>query len=331
MNKKGIALILGFVIILVLAILSSAIISRSISESNFARRNAEAAQAFWLAEAGVNRALDELRSDYSATGTGQWLTTLGSGQYNVDVAVNGQKRTVTGHGYVPSLASPRTQRDIQAILEKNDPPNFYDYAIYAAGNIASKSNAFTITGDVIYAGTIATKPGNITGSVTDDPSINPLAQLDYDQLRVISQAQGNYHDASHLNGPFPASFWYNEPAGIPNVVFLEGSLKVNAKDIGGFFVLAQNGDVTYDADIGGNFSLDGCIYTQGNVKLDGGGSVDLNVDGGIWSGKNSTLNGGITVAYNAVYMNAIKLLNIVMVVQISSWRDTHDPYYLTHH
>lgn len=53
MNKKGIALVLSFMIIAFLTILGSVFVSGSISESNINRRYANSTQAFWIAEAGL--------------------------------------------------------------------------------------------------------------------------------------------------------------------------------------------------------------------------------------------------------------------------------------
>ena len=59
MNKKAIALILGLIIVVVLAVLAGSIMSRSINEHKLALRSLQETQSLWLAEAGVNQALWE--------------------------------------------------------------------------------------------------------------------------------------------------------------------------------------------------------------------------------------------------------------------------------
>jgi Tfp pilus assembly protein PilX len=70
MNKRGIALVITFVVIMVLTILGSALVTRSISESRVSQKYLQISQAFWLAEAGVNQALNDLRSNFSTTTIG---------------------------------------------------------------------------------------------------------------------------------------------------------------------------------------------------------------------------------------------------------------------
>ena len=328
MNKKGIILLLGLIVIMVLTVLGGVVISRSVSESRVVQRHVESTQAFWLAEAAVNQALQALRTSYS---TSSVAASLGSGRYSARITSNpDNSRTITAHGFVPASNS-RVERILEITANKFSPPGFYDDVLYAAGNVNISGNAYSITGDVTYAGTISST-SNITGTVTHDPSISPLAALDYSQLRTVSQSQGNYHNASQLNGPFPASFWYNESAGIPNVVFLEGNLTLKGNDsVAGFFVVG--GEVTYDATLSGTVSVDGCIYTRGNLNITGGGKGGeggLNIDGGLWVGTQTTLKGSVEFQYNAAYMQAIDdNLDIDTYVQITSWKDSQNPYALT--
>lgn len=332
-NQRGAALIMVFIIITVLAVFGGIVISRSISENRLTENYKESLQAFWLAEAGVNRALSELRTNYDLTGTNLFLTALGQGQYNFDIATSGptsQDRTVTSRGCIPSgcacsVSACRVIRTIEAVINKvaDVPPNFYDKVIYAAGNI---SDGDTISGDIIHAGTYS-PARTLNGTDTQDSSISPLALLDFAQLRAISQAQGNYHDAAHLSGPFPASFWYNQAAGIPNVVFLEGNFDIAGNiTVGGFIVVG--GEVSYDATLRGTSIIDGCIYTRGNFTIKGGGNA-LNVSGVIWSGGSTNLGGNGKVKYNENYAAAIKNLGINTDAQITSWRDTQPLYNLS--
>jgi len=324
MNKKGVALILVLVIVLVLVILGGAMLSRSIAEVNLSNRYLESVQAFWLAESGINQALIDLRLDYNTTSVAS--TTFGVGGYSAAITVNlDGTRTVTSTGFIPSSGTPRIQRILESVVNRlpHTPANFFDNAVYSSGDITLSGAAYSVTGDVIYSGTLTGTDSEITGDVTDDPSITPVARLDFDQLKTISQGQGNYHDADNLDGPFPASFWFDEAAGIPNVVYLEGTFTLTGNNsLGGFYVVG--GDVVYDATLGGNVNVEGAIYTLGSFTLNGGGNV-LNVNGGVWSGGDTTIEGSSDIAYNADYMNAIKNLGIVTTVQMLSWDDTQDP------
>ena len=346
MNRKGIALIMIFAVIAILTILAASIISRSISESNIAKRYSETTQAFWLAEAGVNRALYELRNNYNLGTIAP--TQFGSGGYQVNISVSGQDRIASSTGYIPFTGPARASRTIEALMSKSIPPNFYDNAIYSAGEVDLNGNAYSVTGKIRYADSID-NTGNVNGTITQDPSINPLARFDFQQLLAISSNQHNVYvksgnelvnQATGQQG-FPGSFWYSPPTdpndpttGTPNIVYIEGDLELNGNigTIGGFFVVAgdviNNPGATYDATVNGNGQVEGVIYTRGEFRINGGGG-NLNINGGVWAGEEARLNGNAHINYNQSYMDAIENLNLNIDVQISSWRDTQNSYSLT--
>lgn len=56
MNKRGVALIFCYLVITVLTVLSTAYVTRSVSEGNMSRSYADSVQAFWITEAGMSQA-----------------------------------------------------------------------------------------------------------------------------------------------------------------------------------------------------------------------------------------------------------------------------------
>src|SRR3989338_11159604 len=70
MNKKGAVLIYVFLVIAVLTVLGGAMLSKAVSERSLAQKYVDSTQAFWAAEAGVNRAFKELSADSEASGEG---------------------------------------------------------------------------------------------------------------------------------------------------------------------------------------------------------------------------------------------------------------------
>ena len=332
MNKKGSILILSIFVVVILIILGITLFSQSISERNLARRYLNSTHAFWAAEAGISRAIEELRSNYSQCGANVWSGVLSSvdGGYEVDVACSGQERNITVRGFAP-VAAPRIQRVIEANIKKEIPTNFYDNAIYSAGGVDFNGSAYTVVNNepspddtaVLYAGSNDIEhPEYITGEVTQDVSIAPLARFDFDELHAMSEAQtsvypatGNVYDVAN-NGKLidpiteeekelPSSFWYTtaddgvdndsdgstdeEDEWVPNIVYIKGDLKINGSigTVGGFLVVA--GDVTTNPD-DENFE---------DVDIVGEGQIDgviytlgeLNVNGGGTEGLD--VNGGI--------------------------------------
>ena len=344
MNKRGVALIAACMVIVGLVILGGGVMTRAFSERRLTQRYVDSVKAFWLSEAGVSRALNELRADFSVPAT-PWSGTLTQGQYSVEVEAVGQMRKVTAYGYVPNTAAARVERIVEAMISGGTPSNFYDNAIYSAGDVDINGNRYSVTGDVLYADVLdVNHPGNITGAMTHDPDISPLARFDFEELHTISAAQGNVYDEARLDDvkkgddSFPGSFWYIEPTdpadpttGTPNIVYVETDLQLNGNigTVGGFFVVV--GDVitdpedTEDLTINGIGQIEGVVYTRGTFRINGGAGI-LDVDGGVWAGEEARLNGNAHIAYNQDFMAAIEGLDIEVEVQIVSWRDTQNPY-----
>ncbi len=348
MNKKSSTLVLVVIMAVLLGAISASFLWRSISENRLAERNKESIQAFWLAEAGISRAFKELRSNYSLAGTDLWNSSLADGGYRVDISTEGSNKRIVSRGFIPFSGTVRVERSIEVVIAKNIPPNFYDNAIYSAGDVDLNGDAYSVAGKVRYADEIDNTV-NIDGEIFHDESINPLARLSFPQLLSLSQSQGNvyaYNASGKLinqttgSQDFPSDFWYSDPSdpdnpatGTPNVIYVLGDLELkgNIGTIGGFYVVAgdviTNPDETYDATISGNGMVEGAIYTRGEFRINGGGG-NLNVNGGVWAGEEARLNGNAHVSYNADYMEAIKALNISADVQIVSWKEQQNPYEL---
>jgi hypothetical protein len=220
------------------------------------------------------------------------------------------------------------------VEKKALPANFFNNALYVSGDATFNGTAYEVNGDpapevgnVVYSGSVSGDTSGVTGALIPDSSIVPLVNLDYAQLRQISSAQGNVYDAFRLStDTLPDSFWYDEAAGIPNVVYVETdlSLKGNIGTIGGFFVVVgdvlTNPGAVEDTTVDGNGQVNGCIYTRGKFRVNGGGNR-LTVYGGVWAGEEIILNGNATVTYHPPYMNAIQGLSLSTDFQVLSWQE----------
>ena len=136
---------------------------------------------------------------------------------------------------------------------------------------------------------------------------------------------------------FPTSFWNIAPTppdnpGIPNVVFVDGDFSITGKKAVNYGFIVVGGNAIYDASIGGNASVVGCIYTRGDITFTGGGgSSIINLDGGVWAGGTVTITGNEQINFDppghgVEYMNAISELGINADVQVISWQEkTQNP------
>ena len=334
-GPDGFVLIALSLVLVTLIVLSGALVAHAVAELQSAQRSQASLQAMYLAEAGIDQAIVQLRSDYNWV-TGYAAVPLGAtGTYSVTVQPVGTTRRVTAQGS-SSVLGGTALRSVEAMVRQSIPPNFYDNAAWVSQNLDLKGNAYQIVGDLRHGDTTPSGTSGVTGTATYDPATNPLPRLSFQQLYNIAQAQGNVYDAARLQGGpgvFPTSFWHTPPTdpndpttGVPNVNYVTTDLVLNGNigTIGGFFVVVGNvltdPAAVEDTTISGNGQVAGAIYTTGNFRINGGGG-GINVTGGVWAGDEMRVNGNATVAYNATYMNAIRGLNITADVQVISWQD----------
>lgn len=323
-----------YLCVAVLIVLTMIVSGYALTESRAAQAQARLTQAFYLAEAGLDAAMAELRDDFNWT-EGFASQPLGAnGNFSVEVETDGDHRILTATGTVAVNGFPM-QRILEAVVRQDLPDNFYDNAIYSADEVTFNGNAYQVTGNVL-SGTQTPSGTNVTGEFIEDPTANPLPALNYNQLYDLAYGQGNVYDADRLDDvqnnadSFPGSFWRVPPTdpsdpttGVPNIVYITTDLALsgNIGNIGGFFVVV--GDVltdpsaVEDATINGNGTVDGPIYTRGQFRINGGGGR-LNVNGGVWSGTETRLNGNANVTYNQDYMTALQAL-VQADVQIILW------------
>ena len=337
-REQGIVLVMACLVVTLVTAYGSAMMVQSLTEHRVIQRYLQRGSAFQLAEAGVDKALFQLRADYSWTGP---LTAqvVNAGTYTTQVTQNGTLRKITSTASTQGTVVSSDR--IETWVQKHIPSNFYGEALYSANSITFKGNAYNVTGNILAAGSISSTNslGGVAGNHTTDSSASPLPVLAYQQLYDLAVSQGNVYDATRLKNiqknkdHFPTAFCYSPPTDpndpstcTPNVNYITDDLVLNGNigTIGGFFVVVGNvltdpTDVD-DTTINGNGQVSGAIYTTGKFKINGGGN-GLNVNGGIWSGQAMTLDGGIAVQYNADYMDAIKNLNINPGVQLISWRE----------
>lgn len=334
-TEAGFVLIALSLLLLTLILFGGALVAHAVAEVRSAQRSQASLQAVYLAEAGIDQAIAQLRANYNWV-TGYAAVPVGTtGTYSVTVQPVGINRRLTAQGNSTLLGTP-TPRSVEAIVRQSIPPNFYDNATWVSQNLDLRGSAYQILGNVRHGDTTPSGTSGVTGTVTYDPATNPLPRLSFQQLFNIAQAQGNVYDAARLQGGpsvFPTSFWYQPPTdpndpttGIPNVNYVTTDLVLNGNigTLGGFFVVVGNvltdPSAVEDTTINGNGQIQGAIYTTGDFRINGGGN-GLNVNGGVWAGDEVRVNGKSTISYDASYMSAIRAMNITADVQVISWQD----------
>ncbi|HAM39945.1 MAG TPA: hypothetical protein DDX89_02960 [Candidatus Omnitrophica bacterium] len=335
-NDRGSTLVIGYLCVTMALVYGSILLARSVWEQSQARGSRDAASAFQLAEAGIDDGIKRLRDDYNWTATA--TSAFPKGSYQLSVTPEGARRIIRSAATVTGNANLTTQ--LEAIVQQNIPPHFYDNAIYAAEEVVLKGNAYSVVGNVRTGDDDPVQnTEGVEGEVIYDPNADPLASFEFQQLYDLAMSQGNVYDGDRLQeiqrgqDAFPTEFCYSPPTDptdpstcMPNINYITEDLVLNGNigTIGGFFVVVgnvlTNPSATEDTTINGVGSVEGAIYTTGDFVINGGGG-GLNVYGGVWAGDEARLNGNATVEYEATYMRAIERLNLSVDVQLLSWRE----------
>ncbi|MFH2137559.1 MAG: hypothetical protein ABII88_03490 [Candidatus Omnitrophota bacterium] len=348
-NEKGMVLIVLYLVVGVLLVFVGMFSYKSMWQAKTVERYKNGVTSFYCAEAAIDKAVAKLPSNTSSESNVVLSDTGGQARgefsYVVTTVEVGKKWKVESWGYVPDQATAVSASNLEAYVAKQDlPSNFWENAIYTAGNVRVNGSAYDIDGDIRYGGSMlpgALDPTIFSGTSYPDASINPLVRLDYDNLKLIAEAQikadgsDNVYTFSEIaagNPPFPSTFWFDSSDAdptkwVPNVVYVETDLILNGNvgTIGGFLLVVgdvvTNPGATSETIINGNGQIDGCVYSTGQFRINGGGA-GLNVHGGVWSGSDGVrLNGSITIEYDEDYMNAIRdVICPSSTIQIISWR-----------
>ncbi|MCD6094199.1 MAG: type II secretion system protein, partial [Candidatus Omnitrophica bacterium] len=104
-NKKGFLLITSYLVIIVLLILGSAFLLRSVNENKLIQREIMGKQAFYLAEAGIDKGLVRRRQGQSAGVINQCLQGIGCYSCNWHETAPGSNRwIITSTGTVGGIS-----------------------------------------------------------------------------------------------------------------------------------------------------------------------------------------------------------------------------------
>ena len=150
-NKRGIALIAAYMVIAVLSFLSAAFVIRSTSESRTIRGYENSNKAFWLAEAGIQKALWDINYNGCSQCCGvpytacthacstPWCMQITADGY--DVKKDGS--TIISTATVGEAPSPRVTRTIQVTLGTGTTPKPFTSPIFGNSSIHMYQNALT--------------------------------------------------------------------------------------------------------------------------------------------------------------------------------------------
>lgn len=222
-----------YVIIATLTILGSALIGRSISENSLTTYHANSTRAFWIAEAGLNSAINFLSHNQPLPG-GQISFGSGTYQLNYSIATSTLSSTGTFNG---------VSRTVQ-ITVSNIPPAFLNaISVGHDFNILGLLAKINVTGNTLISG--AYKLSGIGASATFNPAKQTGVNQDLTTIK-IPDYNGNgttdeYSDfvqfgrstcqslpedqVVYIQNPTNAdvNIWPNERLATVKVIYIEGS------------------------------------------------------------------------------------------------------------
>lgn len=264
MSKRGIVLLLGLIVIVVLAILGGVFFKRSITDSHDVRRHASSSQAIWNAEQGLSRAVAALPSTAAIVDPG------GAFQTNIAVAASDAVSTtfrITSTGQVTVTGAPIV-RNIEAFIQY--------FPFQGSGNF---DNAIEVNNNLSISGSVSILPNITYAKDFANVSFSDKFKVSTSDMRAFAMSQGTYYedpgsplpDFGQLSGPgqvtwvkitdptqylqIPKNNWEGK-----GILIVEGNARIEgSKSPEGFEGIVW---VTGICDIRGNVDLTGTVISE---------------------------------------------------------------------
>ena len=178
-DEKGIALVLALILIVVLSILAVGMVFLSRYETNFSVKERLSDSALYIADGGVEFAINELQGNINYRGPTTYSVS-NVGEFQVMVSTQGLPANhyrIDSGGFVPDATNPRETRTVRSVV--NIVPGTPTYAVGARDGITVAANV-TVRGDLRSDGQIVignnvyiqpSEPGASDGSVYTSTAI----------------------------------------------------------------------------------------------------------------------------------------------------------------
>lgn len=279
-NERGFILVTLYLLLVVFLAHGTALITRSFAEIKGAERFQGITHAFYVAEAGVDWAITQLRADpLWAGGTGT-MANVG-GDYTVVLQdLGGNRQRITSQG-TANQETPAVQ-SLEAIVLVTPNPLF-PYAMFGAQSVTLNGNARTDSYDSSVGpyntatagshgdiGTNSTSSGAV--SLSGNATVNGDAYVGMggDPNTVITMTANstiNGNPPSALNTPQPMT-----PVTVPGGLTNQGNLSVSGNNnvvLPGGTYLYTHVSVSGNGQL--NFSGPAVVYLTGTLSISGNG------------------------------------------------------------
>lgn len=280
MNRRGVVLILTFIIMAAIIAVIAAFLYMTAFETKGTGFDIAETKALWIAEGGIQQVISKLKTDaeYRDDPSPNPLTgSLGSGSYSVQVdGPDDNTYTITSTGTVSGLSRKVTQSVITTEIT-----DAFGYAFHSGHNIDFDNSSGTVNGaDVSAANNISDEDhmhfGGGVDVIEDSTVTNPTVNLETYAALATTTVSGN---KTFTAGTY-TGIWY-----------VTGTVTINDNVIfNGTIVCEKDIDTQNNANITLNPSAP---YPALITKLDENISLNINestINGLIYSGHNLTIN-----------------------------------------
>jgi hypothetical protein len=307
-NERGSAILLALALIVMFSGIGLMVLNRANTDSDLSFNQVHYDQAFWLADAGAERAIAIL-SDSADWRAGYAKTALGDGYYTVSVTDSSTDTSLDDRVRVISLGERGAAAGgVEVIMGPAGHHPLYDHAIYA-GNYwehetkpdsadyvdtmkfsGTGTSGDIINGDVFFNGNIKTS-GNAT--------INGSAEAGGDYTGT-APAGGSTSNASYLEPPNLQAMNYESIANykVNSSSPWDGSGRIASTDPRHIFVRNYRTDLKPPGVSGSTYTFSNTNYFWGDpwegagldeVSVSGAGNNKVYfVDGNLWVEPNGT-------------------------------------------
>lgn len=258
-GNRGSIIVVFIIILAVLTTMVMAVSSLALSNRVGVERAYQKSIALNIAEAGINKAIWEIKKNSSLTTAVQ---SIDGGQYEVALVPpsDSSNKYIISTAYVPTKANPKYKKAIKIKLtaQPSNTDISFGYAIqsdvggtfvkgaaeihgslYSNGNV-DISGSKEVQGDVWAHGTISDDRDKITGTAYPGAAILPLPVVDFESWKDLAKQGGTVGSVGVDYVPTPGN--------------------IGPKEILGNFRYTSNG----------TFTVKGPIYVHGNVTINGG-------------------------------------------------------------
>ncbi len=291
-NQRGVVLILTFIIMVSLIVVASSYIFLVTYDTRNVGGQKSNVSAFYLAEAGLNKAIYYLLNTAPDSSTdSSWRTTaypavpgagntdpqqesLGGGTYTMWVETSGSDVQITARGTANGIE--RIIRQAVSYSAGGSVPEALTYANHAGGNVTfDGAHNGTVTGNIGAQGNIEDSSNITVNGTESDSSSIVTPTVDYSEYENIADTVVNGNKTFSKNNTYSGIWYVKGNAIIEKSVTINGSLivegdieikNVNNVDITAtspYPALVAQGNI--DLSESNNINITGPIFSEGNL------------------------------------------------------------------